>query len=81
MKRSKDQYVEIKLETGLKGRGKICLKIITGKYNVTIRKGSWTYPLCVGTLVGGDRKMRVTGGAQEPPPKKSKEIRSNLKNF
>ena len=38
MKRSKHQYVEIKLETGLKGRGKICLKIKTGKYRVNIRK-------------------------------------------
>ena len=25
----------------------------------------WTYHLCVGTLVGGDRKMHVIGGAQE----------------
>ena len=25
----------------------------------------WNYPFCLGTLVGGDRKMRVIGGAQE----------------
>jgi hypothetical protein len=25
----------------------------------------WIYPLCLGTLVGGVRKKRVIGGAQE----------------